>query len=67
LQDPSEIKGGNLNNIKYEASRHFRNKKREYLEDRINELATNNKNNIIGTYIEEKINLKGVTNLEVTE
>jgi hypothetical protein len=44
LQDPSEINGDNLNNVRYEASRHFRNKKREYLEDKINELAMNSKN-----------------------
>jgi hypothetical protein len=44
LQDPSEINGDNLNNVRREASRHFRNKKREYLKDKINELATNNKN-----------------------
>jgi hypothetical protein len=44
LQDPSEINGDNLNNGRREASRHFRNKKREYLKDRINELATNSKN-----------------------
>jgi hypothetical protein len=31
LQDPSEINGDNLNNVRREASRHFRNKKREYL------------------------------------
>jgi hypothetical protein len=36
LQDPSEING--------EASRYFRNKKREYLKHKINELATNSKN-----------------------
>jgi hypothetical protein len=40
----SEIKWGNLNNVRHEASRHFRNKKREYLKDRVNELATNKKN-----------------------
>jgi hypothetical protein len=34
----------NLNNIRHGASRHFRNKKLEYLKDKINELATNNKN-----------------------
>jgi hypothetical protein len=28
LQDPSEINGVNLNNVRHEASRHFRNKKR---------------------------------------
>jgi hypothetical protein len=44
LQDPSEINGDNLNNVRHEASRYFRNKKREYLKDEINELATNSKN-----------------------
>jgi hypothetical protein len=42
LQDPSEINGDNLNNARREASRYFRDKKREYLKD--NELATNSKN-----------------------
>jgi hypothetical protein len=44
LQDPSEINGDNLNNIRCEASRHFSNKKREYLKDKINELAKNSEN-----------------------
>jgi hypothetical protein len=44
LQDPSEINGDNLNNIRRESSRYFRNKKREYLKDKINELATNSTN-----------------------
>jgi hypothetical protein len=44
LQDPSEINGDNLNNVRHEATRYFRNKKREYLKDKINELATNRKN-----------------------
>jgi hypothetical protein len=43
-QDPNEINVDNLNNIRREASRHFRNKKREYLKDKINDLATNIKN-----------------------
>jgi hypothetical protein len=38
LQDPSEINGDNLNNVRLQASRYFRNKKREYLKDKINEL-----------------------------
>jgi hypothetical protein len=46
LQDPSEINGGNLNNVRCEASRHFRNKKRQYMKDKMNELATNSKNKI---------------------
>jgi hypothetical protein len=44
LQDPSEMNGDNLNNVRHEASRHFRNKKREYLKDKMNELATDSKN-----------------------
>jgi hypothetical protein len=44
LQDPSEINGDNLNNVRCEASRYFGNKKREHLRDKINEPATNSKN-----------------------
>jgi hypothetical protein len=44
LQDPSEINDDNLNNVRREASRYSRNKKREYLKDKINERATNSKN-----------------------
>jgi hypothetical protein len=44
LQDPSEINGDSLNNVRREASRHFRNKRREYLKDKTNELAVNSKN-----------------------
>jgi hypothetical protein len=36
-RDPSEMNGDNLINIRHEASRHFGNKKREYLKDKINE------------------------------
>jgi hypothetical protein len=44
LQDPSQINRGNLKIVRCEASRYFKNKKREYLKDKINELATNSKN-----------------------
>jgi hypothetical protein len=44
LQDPSQINGDNLNNVRREASRRFRNKKKEYLKESINELAMNSKN-----------------------
>jgi hypothetical protein len=33
-----------LSNVQQEASRHFKNKKREYLKDKIIELETNSKN-----------------------
>jgi hypothetical protein len=41
LHDPSEINGNNLNNIRRETSWHFRNKKSEYLKDKIDDLAMN--------------------------
>jgi hypothetical protein len=43
LQDPSEANEDNLSDVRWEASRHFWNKKREYLKDRSNELESNNK------------------------
>jgi hypothetical protein len=44
LQDPSEINGDNMNNARREASRHCRNKRREYLKDKSNELQKNSTN-----------------------
>jgi hypothetical protein len=42
-----------LNNIGRETIRHFRNKKMEYLKDKIDELARNSKNKNIETCVEE--------------
>jgi hypothetical protein len=44
LQDTSEANEDNLIDVRREASRHFRHKKREYLKDKINELESNSKN-----------------------
>jgi hypothetical protein len=44
LQNPSQINGDNMKNLRRETSRTFRNKKREYLKGKVNELETNNKN-----------------------
>jgi hypothetical protein len=41
---PNGINGDNLNNIRREARKHFKKKRREYLKDKINDLATNSKN-----------------------
>jgi hypothetical protein len=46
LQNLSQINGDNLQNLRHETSRTFRNKKSEYLKGRINELETNNNKNI---------------------
>jgi hypothetical protein len=51
-----------VNSVRREAGRHFRNEKKEYAKDQINELATRNKNK----NIEEWFNLRRVTNLEFT-
>jgi hypothetical protein len=46
LQSPNKINRDDLKNLRSETSRIFRNKKREYLRDKINELETNNKNKL---------------------
>jgi hypothetical protein len=58
-----QVVASSVCNIKHEASRHFRTERREYLKDKINELATNSKN-IRDPY--KGINkFKGATNLEI--
>jgi 5-methylcytosine-specific restriction endonuclease McrBC GTP-binding regulatory subunit McrB len=41
IHDSSEINGDNLYNARHESSRHFKNKKRKYLNDKINDIAKN--------------------------
>ena len=43
VQGPSQSNVDNPNNVRHEASRHFRNKKEEYLKAKIEELKTNSK------------------------
>jgi hypothetical protein len=47
LQDPNQSNVDNVNNVRCEAGRHFRNKKKEYLKAKIDELETNGKFNNI--------------------
>ena len=50
-QDPSKTYADNLNNVRRDASRHFRNKNKAYLRAKIEELETNtNINNIRDLY-----------------
>jgi hypothetical protein len=44
LQNSNQSNGDNLNNVRREANRHFRSKKKEYLKAKINELETNSTN-----------------------
>jgi hypothetical protein len=66
LQDPSEGNEGNRGDVLQEASRHFRNKKREYLKEKINELESNSKIKNIRDCIRAQTNLRRVMNLELT-
>ena len=51
IQDPSQSNEDNLNNVRRDASRHFRKKKKAYLRAKIEELETNSKiNNIRNLY-----------------
>ena len=43
IQDHSQSNADNLNSVRQDASRHFRNKKKEYLRAKIDELGANNK------------------------
>jgi tRNA A37 threonylcarbamoyladenosine dehydratase len=43
LQEPNQRNVNNLNRVRHEASRHFRNKKKEYLKTKIDEIETNRK------------------------
>jgi dsDNA-specific endonuclease/ATPase MutS2 len=43
IQDPSRNNVDNLNNVRREASRHFRNKNKPYLKDKIKEIEANSK------------------------
>ena len=45
IQDPSQSNADNLNNVRRDASRHFRNKKKAYLSAKIEELETNSEIN----------------------
>jgi hypothetical protein len=68
LQNPSVVNEDNMSNIRWEDSRHFRNKKREYLKDKINELESNSKNKKKKkTCIGALMNVRRVINLELSE
>jgi len=43
IQDPSQSNVDNLNHVRHDASRHFRNKKNDHLKAKIEELETNSK------------------------
>jgi hypothetical protein len=66
LQNPSVVNEDNLSNVRREASRHFRNKKRKYLKDKINELESNSKTKNIRDLYRGINEFKKVISLDLT-
>jgi hypothetical protein len=55
IQDPSQSNVDNLNNVRRDTSKYFRNKKKVYLKAKIEELETNSEiNNIRDLYRDRK-------------
>jgi hypothetical protein len=77
LQDPSEINGDNLNSVRRDASRHFRNTKRDHLKDKINNLVKvengdllADSHNILNSwknYFSQKLNVHNVGGVRTIE
>ena len=65
IQDPSRSNVDNLNNIRRDTSRHFRNKKKAYLKVKIEGLETNSKINNVRDCIGALMTLKRGTSLEL--
>jgi hypothetical protein len=65
LQDSNQSNVDNLNNVSCEASRCFKNKKKEHLTAKIDKLKTNSKIKNITDLYREIHYFKKVTNLEV--
>jgi hypothetical protein len=65
LQNPNQNNAGNLHNVRREASRHFRKKKKEYLKAKINELETNSRNKNIRDLYGGSMSVRGGTSLEL--
>ena len=61
IHNPSQSNVENLNTVRCEASRHFRNKKKEYLKAKFEELENKNKIKILGTGIGASVTLSRVT------
>jgi hypothetical protein len=66
LQNPKQSNVDNRNNVRREASRNLKNKKKEYLKDTSDDLEeTNTKSEIIETCIGALVILRKVTSLEL--
>ena len=65
IQVPSQSNVDNLNKVRREVSRHFRNKKKAYLRAKIEELENNNEIKNIRNCIGASMTLRRGTSLDV--
>jgi hypothetical protein len=67
VQDLSQSNVDNLNNVRCEATRYFRNKKKEYLKAKVKELETNRlvRTVSIRTCVGASVTLRRVTSLQL--
>jgi len=65
IQDPSQSKVDNLNNVRREVSRHFRKKRRHIRELKSRNLKLTVRSKTLGTYIGASMTLRRGTNLDV--
>jgi len=65
VQDLSQSNVDNVNSVRREASRHSRNKKKEYLQSKIDELETNSKLKYTEACIGAPFTLRRVPSLEL--
>ena len=65
LQDSSQSNEDDLNNVRREAGRYFRNKKKEYLKKKLMNLKLRVRSKISGTCIGASMTLVRVTSLEL--
>jgi hypothetical protein len=67
LQNPnqSNVPVDNLNNVRREGSRYFKNKKKEYLKAKINEYETNSKKKNIRDLYRASMTLRKVTSPDI--
>ena len=65
IHDPSESNVDNLNNVKRDTSRYFRNKKKAYLKLKLRNLKLTVRSKILGTCIGASVTLRRGTSLEL--
>ena len=65
IQDPSQSNVVNLNNVRPEASRHFRKKKKVYVKAKFQELESSSKIKNIRDLYRASMTLRRITSLEL--